>query len=80
VDHIGSLLRPRQLKDAFERHTAGSISDDDLRAAEDQAIRRVVADQERVGLPVVNDGEFRRTVFMQSFADVGGWNRWSRSY
>jgi 5-methyltetrahydropteroyltriglutamate--homocysteine methyltransferase len=48
------LLRPAALLAARERH------DPALRSVEDEAIRAAIAGQERVGLPVVTDGEFRR--------------------
>ncbi len=72
VDNLGSLLRPAALRHAFERHDAGEIDDDTLEHAQDAAIREVVAAQERCGLPVVTDGEFRRRNFNESFAEVTG--------
>jgi 5-methyltetrahydropteroyltriglutamate--homocysteine methyltransferase len=56
ADHVGSLLRPAKLLEA--RRNA-----QDLKAAEDAAIREAVRRQERAGLPVVTDGEFRRESF-----------------
>ncbi len=53
---MGSLLRPADLLDA----RGGG---ENLKAAEDAAIREVVRRQERAGLPVVTDGEFRRESF-----------------
>ena len=53
---MGSLLRPPELLAARESGT-------DLKAAEDRAIREVVAMQEEVGLEVVTDGEYRRESF-----------------
>ena len=43
AEHIGSLLRPRNLLDARRRHAAGEIDLAELRACEDEAIRDVVA-------------------------------------
>ena len=74
VDHIGSLSRPRQLLDTQRSVEQGRASLDDLRAAEDQAIREVIASQVGIGFPVVNDGEFRRSNFQDSFgASVRGY-------
>ncbi|MFN3892907.1 MAG: 5-methyltetrahydropteroyltriglutamate--homocysteine S-methyltransferase [Beijerinckiaceae bacterium] len=67
ADHIGSLLRPASLLELRRRHAAGLASDAELRAAEDQAIRDVVSLQERVGLPVVTDGELRRRSYHSFF-------------
>jgi len=62
ADHIGSLLRPKKLREAFRKN-----SPDELRAAQDDAIRDVVKLQEHCGLSVVNDGEFRRISYWEKF-------------
>ena len=67
ADHVGSLLRPPELKKLRNDYAAGKISADDLRSAEDAAIRRVVAQQEQVGLQSITDGEFRREDFYTDF-------------
>jgi methionine synthase II (cobalamin-independent) len=67
ADHIGSLLRPKKLREAFRRHSMGQIPDSELRAAQDQAIRDVVKLQEGCGLQVVTDGEFRRISYWEKF-------------
>src|SRR5918999_4828578 len=67
ADHVGSLLRPPELLQAREDHTAGRIGDDELRAAEDAAIRDAVKLQEDVGLRTVTDGEFRRASWHMDF-------------
>jgi methionine synthase II (cobalamin-independent) len=76
VDQVGSLLRPQTLKQAFARYGAGAIKEDELRKAQDDAIRDVIAKQEALNLPVVVDGEFRRTSFMESFSVVAGVEEW----
>ena len=65
VDHVGSLLRPPELSEAWFAEEAGKISAAALKAAQDKAIREVVKFQEDLGLAYVTDGEFRR----------GGWSR-----
>jgi 5-methyltetrahydropteroyltriglutamate--homocysteine methyltransferase len=67
ADHIGSLLRPRALRDAFRQHATASLDDDAFRAAQDAAIRDVVKLQEDCGLQVVTDGEFRRISYWEKF-------------
>ena len=67
ADHIGSLLRPRKLRDAFRAHADGKLDERALRAAQDAAIRDVVKLQEECGLPVVTDGEFRRISYWEKF-------------
>src|SRR3990170_4291335 len=60
ADHVGSLLRPPELKEARDRAKRGEIGPEALRKVEDQCIRDVVAFQEAVGLQSITDGEFRR--------------------
>jgi 5-methyltetrahydropteroyltriglutamate--homocysteine methyltransferase len=73
ADHIGSLRRPKALLDEVHRiHEAGHTALlaherakdlSRLHRLEDEAIRRVVARQEELGLEVVTDGEFRRLMY-----------------
>ncbi len=76
VDQVGSLLRPQRLKEAFAQYGAGAIKEEELRKAQDEAIRDAIAKQEAHYLPVVVDGEFRRTSFMESFSVVAGVEEW----
>jgi 5-methyltetrahydropteroyltriglutamate--homocysteine methyltransferase len=76
VDLVGSLLRPRQLKQAFADYGQGKLSEAELKSVQDAAIREVVAKQVTHNLPIVVDGEFRRTSFMESFAVVAGVEEW----
>ncbi len=76
VDLVGSLLRPQTLKDAFAKYGGGSAREVDLKDAQDEAIRDVVAKQVAHNLPIIVDGEFRRTSFMESFAVVSGVEEW----
>lgn len=63
VEHVGSLLRPRFLRAAREAHARGELTPAQFKAAEDRAVREIVAMQEELGLPVVTDGEMRRDSF-----------------
>lgn len=67
AEHIGSLLRPQALTQAFRQHNAGELGDADFAAIQDAAIRDVVALQQDVGLRVVTDGEFRRGSYWGHF-------------
>ena len=60
AETVGSLLRPAYLIEARAKFKSGEIDAAALRAVEDEAIAEAVALQERVGLKVVTDGEFRR--------------------
>ena len=68
-DHVGSLLRPPALRQAFRRHAAGEIDDPEFDKLQDQCIRDVVALQAEVGLQVVTDGEFRRGSYWGRFVE-----------
>ncbi|MEZ5726734.1 MAG: 5-methyltetrahydropteroyltriglutamate--homocysteine S-methyltransferase [Burkholderiaceae bacterium] len=72
ADHVGSLLRPAALRDAFRRIGKGEISPDEFRRIQDDAIRHIVSLQEEVGLQVVNDGEFRRGSYWSRFCECCG--------
>jgi 5-methyltetrahydropteroyltriglutamate--homocysteine methyltransferase len=63
ADHIGSLLRPKRLREAFR-----TLSGDALRAVQDECIREVVQLQRECGLEVLTDGEFRRISYWEKFA------------
>jgi 5-methyltetrahydropteroyltriglutamate--homocysteine methyltransferase len=60
AEHIGSLLRPRELRDAFKAHAAGQMSDAAYCEVEDRNIREAIRMQEEAGLETITDGEFRR--------------------
>src|ERR687892_2450202 len=73
ADHVGSLLRPQKLLKAREEHAAGNLSDDELAAVEDDAIKDVVKMQDDVGLQSATDGEFRRASWHMDFIyQLGG--------
>jgi 5-methyltetrahydropteroyltriglutamate--homocysteine methyltransferase len=67
ADHVGSLLRPPELKEARERRKQGKISSEELKQIEDRSIRNAVAMQEAAGLQSVTDGEFRRAFWHVDF-------------
>jgi 5-methyltetrahydropteroyltriglutamate--homocysteine methyltransferase len=78
----GSLLRPQFLRDAREACVGGELTPAQFKAAEDRAVREVVALQEELGLLVVNDGEMRRESFQSELTaacdgftgvDVNAW-------
>jgi 5-methyltetrahydropteroyltriglutamate--homocysteine methyltransferase len=65
VDHVGSLKRPPDLVQTWRAWEDGTVALEQLRRVQDEAIRDAIVMQEKLGLPVVTDGEFRR----------GGWSR-----
>jgi methionine synthase II (cobalamin-independent) len=73
ADHVGSLLRTKEVLQAREDHKQGRISAAELRRAEDEGIRKAVALQEDLGLHGVTDGEYRRGSWHMDFLyQVGG--------
>lgn len=68
ADHVGSLLRNDAVKTARHKfYDEKSIDRDALTAVEDEAIREAIKLQEDVGLPVVTDGELRRSFWHYDF-------------
>lgn len=67
AEHVGSLLRPKELLDLRRRHARGEIDQAALTAAEDRAIEDAIRLQERVGLRLATDGEFRRHSYHSYF-------------
>jgi 5-methyltetrahydropteroyltriglutamate--homocysteine methyltransferase len=65
ADNLGSLLRPAPVRAAYDGATAI-----ERRAIEDAAIAEAITHQERVGLPVITDGEFRRRHFFSTLLEV----------
>ena len=60
-DIVGSFLRPEELKKARADFAAGNISKTDLKKVEDEEIAKLVKKEEKAGLKIVTDGEFRRS-------------------
>jgi 5-methyltetrahydropteroyltriglutamate--homocysteine methyltransferase len=64
ADHVGSLLRPKELLDALKGQ---NVNPERLREIEDRHILRVLGRQRDLGLKIFTDGEFRRRGFMSDF-------------
>ena len=58
ADHVGSLLRPAEVKEARSAFPAGQLDRDELRAVEDRAILDALERQRAAGVAVYTDGEF----------------------
>ena len=69
ADHVGSLLRPPPLRQAFRRHASAEIAGDAFARIQDECIRDAVRMQEEIGLEVVTDGEFRRGSYWGRFVE-----------
>jgi 5-methyltetrahydropteroyltriglutamate--homocysteine methyltransferase len=64
---IGSLLRPRALKDAAVAASRGQLDRQAFGAVLDREVANVIRKQEDIGLRVVTDGEFGRTSWFGFF-------------
>ena len=77
---VGSLLRPRYLKDARAALDGGRLAASEFKAVEDRAVDEAIRLQEDVGVDVLTDGEQRRLGFqshlleaMEGFERDGVW-------
>ena len=68
VDQVGSLCPPRLLHQVFEEYKSGKISESVLTSAKNRAIEEIVYKQQKIGLPILSDGELRRRNFQESFS------------
>jgi 5-methyltetrahydropteroyltriglutamate--homocysteine methyltransferase len=67
ADHVGSLLRPRELMQARASCKAGALSANALRAIEDRCIAAAISRQEELGFRAATDGEYRRAFWHFDF-------------
>jgi 5-methyltetrahydropteroyltriglutamate--homocysteine methyltransferase len=63
TEPIGSIPRTADLLAAMGAHAAGKISTEQLRTAEDSALRDTIARFEGTGAPVITDGEQTKPSF-----------------
>ena len=69
AEHVGSLLRPRALKDAHNGLREGTLNRDDYENVLEKEIQGVIRMQESVGFRSVTDGEFGRSSWFGFFFD-----------
>jgi len=70
TDVVGSLLRPADLLQAREQLERGQLTAAAFKTIEDRAVDAAVSMQQRVGLDVITDGEFRRYAFFGHLVDA----------
>ena len=70
ADHVGSLLRPKRLMEAFRGLRKGDIDAAAYDSVVEDCIRDAVRLQEDAGLQAITDGEFRRTTYISHFVDA----------
>jgi 5-methyltetrahydropteroyltriglutamate--homocysteine methyltransferase len=70
ADHVGSLLRPAEVKEARVAFRDGRLPLEQLRHVEDRAIWAALERQRSIGVHVFTDGEFRRTGFQNDLVEA----------
>jgi len=70
AEHIGSLLRPRELKDAFGARIRGNLAEPIYREILERCIVDAIRLQEAAGLQSITDGEFRRVAWSTGFVSA----------
>jgi 5-methyltetrahydropteroyltriglutamate--homocysteine methyltransferase len=72
AEHVGSLLRQPWLLAARAACKRGTLTETELRDAEDRAVRENIALQRDAGIRVFTDGEARRTNWMTGILESTG--------
>ena len=67
AEHVGSLLRPADVKSAFNLHQGGKMSPAAYEQVLSRAVRHAVQLQENAGLQSITDGEFGRSSWFGFF-------------
>jgi 5-methyltetrahydropteroyltriglutamate--homocysteine methyltransferase len=70
AEHIGSLLRPSELKAAYRARAEGKIGDAALGAITDRCVVDAIRLQEQAGMEAITDGEFRRGSWFLGFVQA----------
>jgi methionine synthase II (cobalamin-independent) len=63
TEPVGSLPRPAKLQQAYAAYDEGKISQEQLAAEQDEAVKDSIARGEATGAPIVSDGEQRWSSF-----------------
>ncbi|MBV9969945.1 MAG: hypothetical protein JO228_08170, partial [Xanthobacteraceae bacterium] len=70
AEHVGSLLRPLELRHAFRQFSNGEIDAQTFTAIQDAAIEQAVHMQSAIGFGLATDGEFRRASYWSPVIDA----------
>ena len=70
ADHVGSLLRPPEVKEARAAFQAGNLTREGLTEVENRAILQALQRQRSAGVDIYTDGEFRRSLFTSDMAEA----------
>ncbi|KAL2071923.1 hypothetical protein VTL71DRAFT_13158 [Oculimacula yallundae] len=67
AEHLGSLLRPKELLQKRAAFEAKNLTRDDLTTIENESVDKIVKVQTDAGFRAISDGEYRRAVFWGTF-------------
>jgi 5-methyltetrahydropteroyltriglutamate--homocysteine methyltransferase len=70
ADHVGSFLRPAEVKEARAAFREGRLPLEQLHRIEDGAILAALERQRSIGVDVFTDGEFRRSGFQNDLVEA----------
>nr|MDQ3828872.1 hypothetical protein [Candidatus Tectomicrobia bacterium] len=70
ADHVGSFLRPAEVKEARAAFRDGRLALEQLRHIEDRAILTALERQRSIGVDIFTDGELRRTGFQNDLMEA----------
>ena len=70
ADHIGSFLRPAEVKEARAAFREGRLQLEQLHRIEDRAILAALERQRSIGVDVFTDGELRRSGFQNDLVEA----------
>src|ERR1051325_3583149 len=73
---VGSMPRPQYVKDLLAAGSRTGAHDAAWQRRVDDAIRFVIGMQERAGIDIISDGEWRRESYVDVIADVMHGFRW----
>lgn len=59
AEHLGSLLRPKELLDARKQFDKGAVSQEQLSSLTDSAVDNALKMQAECGFHALSDGEYR---------------------
>src|SRR3972149_6040987 len=73
---IGSMPRPQYLKDLLRAGSRADAPDPAWQRRMDDAVRYVIGMQERAGIDIISDGEWRRESYVDVVAEIMHGFRW----
>src|SRR5215210_1919624 len=73
---VGSMPRPQYVKDLLAAAPRDGVPDPAWQRRMDDAVRFVIGMQERAGIDIISDGEWRRESYVDVIAELLSGFRW----